>query len=193
MDEHDVDVRGVVQLGPTQLPERDDREALAGDRVRRRGETRLRHRGDLGHDLLVRRRREVPRRDPQHRPAAEPAEPVGQAETFDVLAELGVERRPRPRGDVGERGRLLRVRDQEIRGGRREPQQADGDGERLRPCEGRERVRVLGDAGERHAGQTRVGRGRQGPFERRRREIQHPATVARRPHASARRAELTAP
>jgi hypothetical protein len=119
--------------------------------------------------------------------------PGGLAIMLAAFSELGIERRPRPHGDVRERGRLLRVGDQEVRGGRREPQQTDGDGERLRPGEGRERVRVLGDAGERHAGQTRVGRGRQGPFERRRREIQHLATVARRPHASAEHAELTGP
>jgi hypothetical protein len=72
VDEHDVDVGGVVQLRPSQLPQRNDRETLVGDRARRRDETGLRHRGDLGHDLLERRRRQVPGRDAHHRPPAEP-------------------------------------------------------------------------------------------------------------------------
>ena len=111
VDEHHVDVGGVVQLRPSKLPQRNDRETLVGDRAGRRGETRLRHRGDLGHDLLERRRRQVPGRDAQHRPPAEPPQAVRQTEPLDVLGELGVElrtrarrrRRPAPRPPAGAR------------------------------------------------------------------------------------------
>ncbi len=64
-------------------------------------------------------------------------QPVGQAEPFDVLGELGVELRTRPRGDVGERGRPPRgCATRRSAAAVENPSRRTATGERLRPGEG---------------------------------------------------------
>ena len=116
-----------------------------GASVERLRDARVGDRADLGDDVLERRAGEVARRDPQHRPAPEPAQAVARPEPVDVDGDLGTEGAGIASRHVGERLDLVGVRDQEVGRGRREPEQPGGD-----------------------VGDLRVGRGRRAPPDRRR-------------------------
>ena len=93
VDEHDVDIRRVVELGAAELAERDHRHARGGRIPARRGDAHLCDVADLADDLLQGRRPQIPRRHAQHRAPAEPPQRLQQPEAFDVARELRLELR----------------------------------------------------------------------------------------------------
>ncbi len=119
MQEQEVDVARVVELGAAELAQRDDRVAV-GARVR---EARVGHVADLGDDLLEGRAGEVAGGDAEHRPPAEPPEAGGGAVCLAVVRELLGELRIGPGADIAQRIDLFGVTDQEIARRRREAEQ----------------------------------------------------------------------
>ncbi len=157
VNEHDVDVRGVVQLVSAQLPESDHRQVLRTHGDARVREARLGDRRDLLDDLLQPGAAEIAGGDPEHRASPEPSQRVGGTEPFDVRRELGVEFRSGTGPHVGERNDLIGMRDEEVgrRGG--EAEQPDGNREDVVAGEDRPCRRILADTGDRDARELGIG------------------------------------
>ena len=176
MHEDEVDVARVVQLAAAELAEPDHRHPEVADRQpARRLQARLGDARDLLDDVLQRRAVQVARGHAQHRATTEHAETVVGAEARDVAGQLRIECRADPRSDVGERRDLLRMADQEVRRGGREPQQPGRDREHLRTGELLARDGVVADPGDGHACELGIGRLRERSTEHLR--SRHPGIV----------------
>ncbi len=161
MKKQEVDVARVVQLGPAELPERDDRVSVGtGEREAGVGDV-----ADLRDDVFERGAVEVTGRDPEHRPAAEPPEAGAGAVRRHVCAELGPQGLPPARGDVRQRPDLLGVAHQEVTRGGGEPEQPGGDGQDLRAAQELARSGVIAHPGESDARELGIRRFRERPAE----------------------------
>ncbi len=159
MHEQQVDVARVVQLGAAELAQADHGQpVLTGRQPAGLGEARLRDRRDLGDDVLERRPAQIARGNTKHRATPEEPEPVLGADALDVASELGVELLAGSRLDVGERGRLLRMANQQVCGGRGEPQDPRGDRKHVWSFQLLTSSGVRSDTRERGPGELGVGR-----------------------------------
>jgi hypothetical protein len=162
VDEHDVDVRGVVQLVSAELPEPDHRQVLCADGDARVREARLGDRRDLLDDLLQPSAAEIAGGDPEHRASTETPQRVRGTEPFDVRRELGVEFRSGARPHVGERSDLVGMRDEEVGRSGREAEQPDRDRQDVVAGEDRSCRRILADSRDGDARELGIGCSRKG-------------------------------
>ena len=159
MHEDQVDVARVVQLAAAELAETDHRHAHVAEGQPAGGfEARLGDARDLLDHVLERRAVQVPGRHAQHRAATEHAEAVLGTQARDVAGQLRVELDPGARADVGERRDLLRMTDQEVGGGGREPQEPDRDRQDLRTGELLTSGGGVADPGDGHPRELGIGR-----------------------------------
>ena len=165
MQEQQVDVARVVQLGPAELAEADHGESGAVDQGEGLRDARVCDRADLGDDVVECAPRQIPGGHPKHRPPPEPPEAGGGSEPVDVAGELRTQRAALARRDVGERRDLVRMGDEDIGRGPREAQEPSRHFGDFRACERLARDRVVADARERHAGEFGIGRVGEGPAE----------------------------
>ncbi|GBC87231.1 hypothetical protein HRbin12_01234 [bacterium HR12] len=150
VDEEEVHVARVVELGAPQLPQGHDGHPVGRDRAARERDAGLGDGGDLRHHLLERGPAQVPSRHPEHRPAPEPPETVGEAEPSSVLGELLGELLPRAGAQVRQGLQLLGVPDEQVRRGRRQAEHPHRGHQHLLALQDRPGPAILPHPRERH-------------------------------------------